>query len=94
MNSPVLRLNTWRKYHTDVPGASEVAVLEPERHGGAGGECGGSQRGRQADRGGAGGATAAGRCGHGGRAPPYLEAAQTVGIGITFSVDGEWATAL
>ena len=56
-----------------------------------GGEHGGSQRGRRAYR---GGATAAGHSDHGGRTPPDLETAQTVGIGITFSVDGEWATVL
>ena len=47
-----------------------------------------------AARSGADGATVAGCNGHDGRAPPDLEAAQTVGIGITFSVDGEWATVL
>ena len=56
-----------------------------------GGEHGGSQRGRRAYR---GGATAAGHSDHGGRTPADLETAQTVGIWITFSIDGEWATAL
>ena len=82
-----------------MPGASEVAVLEAERRGGAegrargqaGGRRSGSQRGWRANH---SRATMAGRSGHGGQAPIDLEAAQTVGIGITFCVDGEWATTL
>jgi len=82
---------------------SEAEYMEKVSHRRAGGEQGGSAGGRAprrcrgastAARSGADGATVAGCNGHDGRAPPDLEAAQTVGIGITFSIDGEWATAL
>ena len=77
--------------------------MEKVSHIRVGGERGDSAGGRAprrcrgasaAARSGADGATAAGRSGYGGRAPPDLEAAQTVGIVITFSADGEWAIAL